>query len=147
LSDLICKNGAAGRTRKVPYGLPVYRLGSTDIGEQVFTKQWCPPRNRRRPIDVLLLSVGGNDVGFGPLVGYATTESASDLAPIAGLGGQELRFTPSVSQAYLRVLDRRMRALKEALSDAFGIDPSRVLQNAYEPIQFVDALEILDFLT
>jgi lysophospholipase L1-like esterase len=136
LSDLICKNGAAGRTRKVSYRLPVYRLGSTDIGEQIFTKQWCPPGNRRRPIDVLLLSVGGNDVGFGSLVAYATTESASDLAPIAGLVGQELRFAPSVSQAYLRVLDRRMRALKEALSDAFGVDPSRVLQNAYEPIQF-----------
>jgi hypothetical protein len=39
LSDLICKNGAAGRTRKASYRLPVYRLGSTDIGEQVFTKQ------------------------------------------------------------------------------------------------------------
>jgi hypothetical protein len=136
LSDLICKTGAAGRTRPVSYRLPAYRLGSTAIGEQVFTKQWCPPENRKRPIDVLLLSVGGNDVGFGPLVAYAMTESASDLAPIAGLVGQELRFAPSVSQAYLRVLDRRMRALKEALSDAFGIDPSRVLQNAYEPIQF-----------
>jgi hypothetical protein len=136
LSDLICKSGAAGRTRPVSYRLPVYRWGSTAIGEQVFTKQWCPLENRKRPIDVLLLSVGGNDVGFGPLVAYAMTESASDLAPIAGLVSQELRFAPSVSQAYLRVLDRRMRALKEALSDGFGIDPSRVLQNAYEPIQF-----------
>jgi len=136
LSDLICKSGAAGRTRTVSYRLPVYRPGSTAIGEQVFTKQWCPPENRKRPIDVLLLSVGGNDVGFGALVAYAITESASDLAPIAGLVGQELRFAPSVSQAYLRVLDRRMSALKEALSDAFGMDPSRVLQNAYEPIQF-----------
>ncbi len=136
LSDLICKTGAAGRTRTVSYRLPVYRSGSTAIGEQVFTKQWCPPESRKRPIDVFLLSVGGNDVGFGPLVAYAMTESASDLAPIAGLVGQELRFSPSVSQAYLRVLDRRMRAVKEALSDAFGVDPSRVLQNAYEPIQF-----------
>jgi lysophospholipase L1-like esterase len=136
LSDLICKSGASGRTRTASYRLPVYRWGSTAIGEQVFTKQWCPPENRKRPIDVLLLSVGGNDVGFGPLVAYAMTESASDLAPIAGLVGQELRFAPSVAQAYLRVLDRRMRAVKEALGDAFGIDPSRVLQNAYEPIQF-----------
>jgi lysophospholipase L1-like esterase len=136
LSDLICKTGAAGRTRTVSYRLPVYKWGSTGLGEQVFTKQWCPPENRKRPIDVVLLSIGGNDVGFGPLVAYAMTESASDLAPIAGLVGQELRFAPAVSQAYLRVLDRRMRAVKEALSDAFGIDPSRVLQNAYEPIQF-----------
>jgi hypothetical protein len=136
LSDLICKTGAAGRTRTVSYRLPVYRWGSTAVGEQVFTKQWCPPESRKRPIDVFLLSVGGNDVGFGPLVAYAMTENASDLAPIVGLVGHELRFPPSVSEAYLRVLDRRMRAVKEALNDAFGIDPSRVLQNAYEPIQF-----------
>jgi hypothetical protein len=136
LSDLICKTGAAGHTRTVSYRLPVYTTGSAAIGEQVFTKQWCPPESRKRPIDVFLLSVGGNDVGFGSLVAYAMTENASDLAPIVGLVGHELRFPPSVSQAYLRVLDRRMRAVKEALSDGFGVEPSRVLQNAYEPIQF-----------
>jgi lysophospholipase L1-like esterase len=136
LSDLICRNGPAGRTRTVSYRLPVYTSGSTNIGEQIFTKQWCPPDSRKRPIDVFLLSIGGNDVGFGPLVAYAMTESASDLAPIVGLVGHELRFSSAVSQVYLRVLDRRMRAVKEALNDGFGVDPSRVLQNAYEPIQF-----------
>jgi hypothetical protein len=136
LSDLICRNGAAGRTHAVSYRLPVYATGSTGISDQTFTKQWCPPEARKRPIDVFLLSVGGNDVGFGPLVAYAMTESASDLAPIVGLVGQEIRFAPGVSEVYLRVLDRRMRAVKDALHDAFGIDPSHVLQNAYEPIQF-----------
>jgi hypothetical protein len=29
-----------------------------------------------------------------------------------------------------------MQAVKQALHDGFGVDPSRVLQNAYEPIQF-----------
>jgi hypothetical protein len=136
LSDLICRNGAAGRTRAASYRLPVYSVGSTSISEQVLNKQWCPPENRKRAIDVFLLSVGGNDVGFGGLVAYAMTETASDLAPIVGLVGHELRFAPPVSQAYLRVLDRRMKAVKDALSDGFGVDPSRVLQNAYEPIQF-----------
>jgi hypothetical protein len=136
LSDLICRNGTAGRTRAVSYRLPVYASGSTSIGEQVFAKQWCPPENRKRPIDAVLLSVGGNDVGFGALVAYAMTESAADIAPIVGLVGHELRFSPAVSQNYLRVLDRRMKAVKDALSDGFGVDPSRVLQNAYEPIQF-----------
>jgi lysophospholipase L1-like esterase len=136
LSDLICRNGAAGRTRAASYRLPVYSSGSTSIGEQVFTKQWCPPESRKRAIDVVLLSVGGNDVGFGALVAYAMTESASDIAPIVGLVGHELRFSTAVSAGYLRVLDRRMKAVKDALSDGFGVDPSRVLQNAYEPIQF-----------
>jgi hypothetical protein len=136
LSDLICRNGAAGRTRSASYRLPVYSSGSTSISEQVFNKQWCPPENRKRPIDVMLLSVGGNDVGFGALVTYAMTEGAGDIAPIVGLVGHELRFAPSVSEVYLRVLDRRIKAIKDALSDGFGVDPSRVLQNAYEPIQF-----------
>jgi len=136
LSDLMCRNGAAGRTRTVSYRLPVYSSGSTSISEQTITKQWCPPEARKRPIDVFLLSVGGNDVGFGPLVAYAMTESASDLAPIVGLVGHELRFAPNVSQVYLRVLDRRMKAVKEALHDGFGVEPAQVLQNAYEPIQF-----------
>jgi hypothetical protein len=136
LSDLICRNGPAGRTRAASYRMPVYSTGSTSISEQVFTKQWCPPENRKRAIDVMLLSVGGNDVGFGALVAYAMTESASDIAPIVGLVGHELRFSPAVSEVYLRVLDRRMKAVKDALSDGFGVDPSRVLQNSYEPIQF-----------
>jgi lysophospholipase L1-like esterase len=136
LSDLICRNGNAGRTRTASYRLPVYSSGSTSISEETFTKRWCPPEARKRPIDVFLLSVGGNDVGFGALVAYAMTESAGDLAPIVGLVGHELRFGPEVSQAYLRVLDRRLKAVKEALHDGFGVEPSQVLQNAYEPIQF-----------
>jgi lysophospholipase L1-like esterase len=135
LSDLICREGAQ-RTPAIAYRLPVYAPSSTSISEQVFAKRWCPPESRKRPIDMVLLSVGGNDVGFGALVAYSITASASDIAPIVSLLGQELRFPPSVSKAYLQVLDRRMQAVKEALSDGFGVDPSRVLQNTYEPIQF-----------
>ena len=134
LTDLICRG--AERAGPVAYRLPVYTAGSTSVSEQVFSKRWCPAQGRKRPIDVVLLSVGGNDVEFGSLVAYAITDSASDIAPIVGLVGQELRFPPSVSQAYLQVLDRRMQAVKQALGDGFGVDPSRVLQNAYEPIHF-----------
>lgn len=134
LTDLICRSAAHARTAS--YRLPVYRWGRTDITEQVVTKHWCPPESRKRPVDVLMLSIGGNDVGFSALVTYAMTESAADIAPIAGLIGQEIRYPPSVSEAYLRVLDRRMRAVKDALNDGFGIEPSRVFQTAYEPIQF-----------
>src|SRR6516225_2400680 len=75
--------------RTASYRLPVYRWGRTDITEQVVTKHWCPPESRKRPVDVLMLSIGGNDVGFSALVAYAMTESAADIAPIAGLVGQE----------------------------------------------------------
>ena len=136
LSDLICRNGSAGRTQSAAYTLPVYKYGSTSIAAQAITKRWCPPEQRKRAIDLVMLSIGGNDVGFGALALYSITEGASDLAPIVGLVGQEVRFGPNVAQAYLQVLDRRMKAVKDALADGFGINPARVLQTAYEPIQF-----------
>ncbi len=97
---------------------------------------WCPPQQRKRPIDVVLMSIGGNDVGFGPLAAYALTESAGDLAPIAGLVGRSVRFGPQISRVYLDVLDERMKAVKDALHDGFGVPPSRVVQSSYEPIQY-----------
>ncbi|RAI46098.1 hypothetical protein CH341_00600 [Rhodoplanes roseus] len=135
LTELMCRPGAP-RSRDATYTLPVYSHGSTSISSQTFTKFWCPPESRKRPIDLVLLSIGGNDVGFGALVAYGITESAADLAPIAGLVGHTLRFEPNVARVYLDVLDRRMKALKDALTDGFGVDPSTVLHNAYEPVQF-----------
>ena len=97
---------------------------------------WCPPNQRKRPIDVVLMSIGGNDVGFGGLVAYSMTESAADFAPIAAWIGSSIRFSPQVSRVYLDVLDERMKALKDALNQGFGVEPSRVLQTTYEPIQY-----------
>jgi len=84
----------------------------------------------------VLMSVGGNDVGFGALAAYAMTESASDIAPIAAWIGSQIRFSPQVSHVYLEALDERMKAVKDALAEGFGVAPTRVLQSSYEPIQF-----------
>ncbi len=136
LADLICRGGAKGRTLGASYALPMYKTGNTGISLQTVSKQWCAAENRKRPIDLVLLSIGGNDVGFGALAMYASTESARDLAPIASLIGSEIRFGPEVSRAYLAVLDKRIKAVRDALVDGFGVDPTHVLQNAYEPIQY-----------
>lgn len=133
LAELICRGP---RTQAATYTLPLYATGGTSIAVQKISKVWCPPQQRKRPIDVVLLSIGGNDVGFGGLVAYAMTESAGDFAPIARWVGSSIRFSPDVSRVYLNVLDQRMKALKDALTDGFGIAPSRVLQTSYEPIQF-----------
>ena len=98
LSELICQGGAAALTRTGQYTIPTYKSGSTSIEMTSLTQRWCPPERRKRTPDVVLLSIGGNDVGFGGLVAYSITESASDLAPIAGLVGSEIRFTPQVSR-------------------------------------------------
>jgi hypothetical protein len=84
----------------------------------------------------VLTSIGGNDVGFSGLISYALTESASDLAPIAGFVGSSIRFSPQVSRVYMDVLDERMKALKDALQEGFGVAPNRVFQSSYEPIQY-----------
>ena len=120
LSELLCRGN---RSQSASYTLPVFTPGSTQISAQRFTKIWCPPQQRKRPIDVVLMSIGGNDVGFGALAAYALTEDAADLAPIAGLVGHKVRFGPPVSRVYLEVLDERMKAVKEALHDGFGVPP------------------------
>src|SRR5262249_60031120 len=116
--------------------LPVYSTGGTSISTQRITKEWCPPAQRKRPIDVVLMSIGGNDVGFSGLLSYAMTESAADFAPIAVLAGGSIRFGPQVLRVYMNVLDQRMKALKDALADGFGVPPSRGLPSSYPPNQF-----------
>ncbi len=133
LTDLLCRGNAR---QQATYTLPMYATGSTSISQQRVTMNWCPPGQRKRPIDLVLMSVGGNDVGFGGLVAYAMTESASDFAPIAAWIGSSIRFSPQVSRVYMDALDERMKALKDALQQGFGVEPSKVLQTTYEPIQY-----------
>jgi hypothetical protein len=136
LSDLICRGGASGRTQSASYSIPDFSLGSTQITTQRISKMWCPPQSRKRPVDLVMMSIGGNDVGFGSLAAYAMTESNADFAPIAVWLGNSIRFSPQVARVYLGVLDQRMKAVKDALGDGFGISPARVLQSSYEPIQY-----------
>jgi hypothetical protein len=133
LSDLLCRGP---RSQSASYTLPVYAQGRAQIWEKRIGKSWCPPQLRKRPIDVVLMSIGGNDVGFGALAAFAMTESLGDLAPIAALAGRGSRFGPELARVYLSVLDRRMKAVKEALRDGFGVAPERVIQSSYEPIQY-----------
>jgi hypothetical protein len=133
LAELICRGP---RSQAASYTLPMYSYGSTQISAQRIAKSWCPPQARKRAIDVVLMSIGGNDVGFSSLAAYALTEDLGDLAPIAALAGSSARFGPSVSRAYLDVLDHRMKAVKDALQEGFGVPPARVVQTSYEPIQY-----------
>jgi hypothetical protein len=133
LTDLLCRGA---HSQAGAYTLPAYAHGGTAVTEQKIAKSWCPPQLRKRGIDLVLLSIGGNDVGFSALAAFSLTEQMSDLAPIAGLVGSSIRFGPQVAQVYLDVLDRRMKALKDALHDGFGVARGRVVQSSYEPIQF-----------
>src|SRR5215469_12190484 len=101
LSDLICRGGASARTQAATYTFPDFTYGSTQITSTRITKMWCPPQLRKRPVDLLMMSIGGNDVGFGALAAYAISENASDFAPIATWVGSSIRFGPQVARVYL----------------------------------------------
>jgi hypothetical protein len=135
LTDLICRDAASARSRRVSYTLPFFKPGAAPENRTI-TKTWCAPERRKRAIDLVLLSVGGNDVGFSALAAYTMTESASDIAPIVAWMGQQIRFGPDVAHRYLDVLDERLKALREALQTGFGVEPAQVVQTAYEPIQY-----------
>lgn len=133
LAELLCRGP---RNVNATYEMPFFQSGQTGVEMRKVAQRWCAPQQRKRPIDVVLLSIGGNDVGFGALAAYAMTESAADLAPIAGLIGSQIRYAPNVSRVYLANLDKRYKAVKDAMRDGFGIEPQRVVQNAYEPLHY-----------
>jgi len=133
LSDLLCRGP---RSQNASYTFPIYARGSAQVAVRSIGKTWCPPHLRKRAIDVVLLSIGGNDVGFSALATFALTENLGDLAPIAAVASGSMRFGPQVARVYLGVLDQRIKALKDALHDGFGITPGRVVQSSYEPIQY-----------
>ena len=95
LSDLICRGGNVARSAGGSYTLPFFKARLDRRRMRQVAQRWCPPAQRKRPLDLVLLSIGGNDVGFCALALYSMTESASDIAPIANLIGGQIRFAPA----------------------------------------------------
>jgi hypothetical protein len=129
LTALICKTGTRVTTNRV---LRVFAPGSTGPNDKQVTLRACPPNERKREIDVVLLSVGGNDVGFGQIAAYSFLDSVGDIAAVAKLREGQLRFPPTVGDIYLGVLDSWLGAVRTALEDGFGVEPKRVVHVSYE---------------
>ncbi len=90
----------------------------------------------KRNIDVVLLSLGGNDVGFAAVVGYAIMESIESAAPIADLAQvfDKDRFIFAPVRAYLPMMRQRLQITAAALQSLLRVDPSQVFQTGYEYI-------------
>jgi hypothetical protein len=145
LNDLICRDSEAERSRQDPalYRLPfVKEYGEAAMEIREVRKHWCRLEHRKRPIDLVFLSIGGNDVGFSALAADALMENAGSLFPIAALVDRQIRFGPEIAAAYLKDLDQRLQAVKEALRDGFGVEPAKVVHTAYERIEFDEKHEI-----
>ena len=130
--DLLC---ASQRNVKVPYHMqePV-TYGDPTLRDADGTVASCAKLKRR--VDLALLSLGGNDVGFSGLVAYGISQSDADFAPIADLsrliGRSALRFPPQYG--YLPMLRGRLRASAAALGALLQLPAKSVVQTDYEDL-------------
>lgn len=118
------------------YVMTVFKAGETQLQDGTFNMKWCPPGKRKRDIDLVLLSIGGNDVGFSALAAYTILNRMSDVAPIAVFLDKTERFGPDVADVYLNVLDSRIEAVRKALKSGFGVDSAKVVQVSYENAEY-----------
>jgi hypothetical protein len=99
---------------------------------------WECPRERARKIDLVLVSIGGNDIGFAKLLANAVLDEESTLKKLSGwLGG--LHGTSEASEL-IDLLDERYKALNRALHYVLHIpwdESDRVLLTAYPPLSLI----------
>jgi lysophospholipase L1-like esterase len=90
---------------------------------------------RARKIDLVLLSIGGNDVGFSRLVANAVLDDQSTLRRLGGWFGQVHGFAEA--QAALEKLDDRYKSVNRALRNILHIpwkESDRIILTAYPPM-------------
>ncbi len=98
----------------------------------------CDVEHARR-IDLLLLSIGGNDVGFSRLLANAVLADTSTLRRIGGWMGQVQNFLEATQQIE-RLVDR-YKALNRALHYILHMpwnETDRVLLTSYPPMALLD---------
>ncbi len=92
-----------------------------------------------RKIDLLFLSVGGNDMGFSRLVANAVLADKSSLRSLGGWFGQV--HGPSEAQALLDVIGDRYKSLNRAFHSILHIpwnESDRIVLTAYPPMAALD---------
>ena len=102
----------------------------------------CPDKQFRRPVDYLMLSVGGNDVGFRNVVAWATLRSGTSatLAKFLGATVSAKDFARNVKDTLPGAYARLAKAIERAVplySEEPVFDATRVILSAY-PDMLVD---------
>lgn len=120
------------KARAVPQDLPeAYHIKGAvpELGGLVLHK--CPVENAR-PIDLLFLSIGGNDIGFARLLANAILANQSTLRMLGGWFGQV--HGQSEASGLLDTLNERYKALNRALHNILHIpwnESDRILLTGY----------------
>jgi len=95
--------------------------------------------DRARKIDLLLLSIGGNDVGFSRLVANAVLADKSILRRLGGWFGQVHGFVEASTQ--LDTLDDRLKSVNRAAHNLLHVpwsESDRVILTGYPPMALLD---------
>lgn len=115
-----------------------YDLGGDLQSLKDLTVYRCP-KPKARKIDLVLLSVGGNDIGFARLVANAVLSDQSSLKTLGGWMGHvhgAREATPGLQQ-----LDLRYKALNRALRNILHIpwnESDRIILSAYPPMAILE---------
>ena len=91
--------------------------------------------DKARRIDLLMLSIGGNDVGFARLVANAVLDDSSMLRSLGGWFGHVYGFTEA--QGLLDLLDDRLKAVNRAVHNILHVpwaEADRVILTGYPPM-------------
>jgi hypothetical protein len=98
----------------------------------------CDPE-RARKIDLLLVSIGGNDIGFARLVANAVLSDTSVLRKLGGWFGQVHGFAEAGAQ--IDLLDDRLKAVNRAAHFLLHVpwpESDRVILTGYPPMALLD---------
>jgi hypothetical protein len=99
----------------------------------------CPGNAYRRNVDFLLLSIGGNDIGFSNLVGWATLRdsTSSTLAKFFGATVSPKQFAENMKDVLPPAYAKLAKAIETSVPLRNGdlpFDPSHVVLTAYPDI-------------
>jgi len=97
------------------------------------------PSERARKIDLLLVSIGGNDIGFARLVANAVLQDGSTLRQLGGWFGQVHGRQEALEQ--LRSLSNRYKALNRAIHSILHVpwsESDRIVLTAYPGMAVLD---------
>ena len=97
------------------------------------------PKAKARKIDLVLLSIGGNDIGFSRLVANTVLADKSTLRRLGGWFGQVHGFDEAGQ--LLDTVDERYKALKRALHNILHLpwaESDRVILTGYPPLALME---------
>ncbi len=130
VSNAICGEGEAATEKD--YTSAYSQVGRVpDLSELVLLK--CYNKNKRK-IDLVMVSIGGNDVGFSKIVAGAVFRQKSFLRRAATYGS-----SLSIARSKLKELRHRYKALNKAMHYILGIpwsEPERIILTAYPGMSF-----------